>query len=1106
MAKITDPSKLLPSIKSSTAIVKVGKGNTINIVQKKITSSALAKRPIGDVGGKLVKIESFLKGDLVVSQKKAEQQRKEKEKQDFSEAERKLELPKISGFKLPKLPEPPSFGFLDRVKRFIFFTSLGWALPKIIEFLPKLEGFAKLIGGVYNFAEGLFGHLFNGFMSLVKFGGDLKDKTIGFIAQAKVGTGGNYKKEFDKLEKKFNDFVNISILAGVLSADIGLAAFDEYNKWKTKSSSSKLGIGLAGSRFRDSGRELGERKPGYQDPGRYRAKGQSRAGGFALEQARKKATLEASKPSKPPSWWNRIFKGPFAKLKGPLSKFAGAAVPGLGAVVGAADAKARFAAGDQLGGWMATISASLDTITAASAVLAFTGIGAVVPAAVGLVSMGIDVVLLIRDILKAFGVPVFNKGGRVVRRYQGGGSTKGGRSVGSAPRRTLRTSTTRKKPTPITIPKTQPGKDVGGEKKIREFYGKPQDPNKKYVRPPGGWLSILNIFGVNQNTQTGQTGQGKVDESAYTALVNMSKSLKGENNSLIKGVLGLVSSGVDMALGQKMDQRVLKSFLNSIGYVADTLAQQRMNTSVSSLMMQIRGFAEGGNVPSRQLRSSSAPNTGELLAKLIGPTIDQRIEEAIQGIEKELRLKGGAAPGSGEEPPSPGSDNDIPIEVDPSQVIGKVGNTGLSSAPHIHIENYATAGAPIPDGVKSSILVNGKPMTSGVMTSKVGWRTHPVLGTQKYHSGEDWDNNWNGKPISLTGGLKFVKYVAEGSDPRFSGYGNVVVIQSPDGKKYFLGHLQSGPNNLTALQQRQQQKRDQQTQQMLRTGNGISGQASWYGPGFHGNPTSVPGETFDKNKLTAAMSRPGWNPSGGRPFYVEVTNTANGKKVRVKVNDSGPFESDLITPHRTRVIDLSEAAFKRIANLNSGVINVTVEKLGSSPSTSQPPQQPSLQRLTQTSNPNIINASQMAASNLSSRIQGLKPGQKIIFNKVGSIQMGKGWFGKSQIKFYNTAGSPISKEEFEELLKSSEVLKQMRVNDRNVSNMQGGGLIGPSRPNRSIPNSFASYENYGQEMLIAIQPIQMIIEKPVPVSSGGNSMIAFPVLVGVNNNNDLDRA
>jgi hypothetical protein len=393
MPKIINPSKLLPSAKS-ISIVKVGKSNIIAKTSP-LSKGLLAKKEnkdATDANNKLVKVDKFLKSDLIVSKKKAEVKRKDTEKEDFAEAEKKLELPKFRGLKLPGV-SLPSLGFMDRVKRFIFFTALGWALPKILEFLPKLQGFANIIGGVYQFAEGLFGKLFDGFMSLVKFGGDLKDKTIGFIASAKAGVGGNYQKEFDKLEKQFNTFVNASIIAGVLAADIGSAAVDEYNKQRKR------------------GQKPEPRKPAAKAG----AKVTTGRGG---KKPIGKSKVTTGKGGKVPGWWNKIFKGPFAKLKGPLSKFAGAAVPGLGAAVGAADAAARFKAGDKIGGALASVSSGLDAITT---VLALTGVGLPAAAIFGGVSIGIDVILLIRDIAKAFFpfIPMFSRGGRVVRRYQG---------------------------------------------------------------------------------------------------------------------------------------------------------------------------------------------------------------------------------------------------------------------------------------------------------------------------------------------------------------------------------------------------------------------------------------------------------------------------------------------------------------------------------------------------------------------------------------------------------------------------------------------------------------------------------------------------------------
>ena len=70
------------------------------------------------------------------------------------------------------------------------------------------------------------------------------------------------------------------------------------------------------------------------------------------------------------------------------------------------------------------------------------------------------------------------------------------------------------------------------------------------------------------------------------------------------------------------------------------------------------------------------------------------------------------------------------------------------------------------------------------------------------------------------------------------------------------------------------------------------GEASWYGPGFHGKETSS-GETFDQKKMTAA------HPSLPMGTKAEVTNLENEKKVEVKINDRGPYAEN-------RVIDLSK--------------------------------------------------------------------------------------------------------------------------------------------------------------------------------------------------------
>ena len=60
-----------------------------------------------------------------------------------------------------------------------------------------------------------------------------------------------------------------------------------------------------------------------------------------------------------------------------------------------------------------------------------------------------------------------------------------------------------------------------------------------------------------------------------------------------------------------------------------------------------------------------------------------------------------------------------------------------------------------------------------------------------------------------------------------------------------------------------------------------TGEASWYGPGFHGRRTAS-GEIFDQNALTAAHRT---LPLGTK---ADVTGVETGKSVQVTINDRGP--------------------------------------------------------------------------------------------------------------------------------------------------------------------------------------------------------------------------
>ncbi|HEX8278857.1 MAG TPA: septal ring lytic transglycosylase RlpA family protein [Segetibacter sp.] len=87
-----------------------------------------------------------------------------------------------------------------------------------------------------------------------------------------------------------------------------------------------------------------------------------------------------------------------------------------------------------------------------------------------------------------------------------------------------------------------------------------------------------------------------------------------------------------------------------------------------------------------------------------------------------------------------------------------------------------------------------------------------------------------------------------------------------------------------------------------------TGRASYYADKFQGRKTAN-GETFKQSKRTAAHKT--------LPFGTKVTvkNLVNGKSVKVRINDRGPFVNG-------RNIDLSRKAAKKIDMVKSGVADV----------------------------------------------------------------------------------------------------------------------------------------------------------------------------------------
>jgi rare lipoprotein A (peptidoglycan hydrolase) len=92
------------------------------------------------------------------------------------------------------------------------------------------------------------------------------------------------------------------------------------------------------------------------------------------------------------------------------------------------------------------------------------------------------------------------------------------------------------------------------------------------------------------------------------------------------------------------------------------------------------------------------------------------------------------------------------------------------------------------------------------------------------------------------------------------------------------------------------------------------GEASWYGPDFHGKITAS-GERYNMLHLTAAHQQLPFNT------LVKVTNLSNGKTATVRINDRGPFL-------KGRILDLSYGAARALGANGPGVIPVRIQVVG----------------------------------------------------------------------------------------------------------------------------------------------------------------------------------
>jgi hypothetical protein len=582
--------KLLPSAKTSSSLAKANVGKILSgssiktkkIDTKKLVGPLVKRDEPGEIVNILTDIDTRLKLILGEEQRQKGKKQKEKEKAEFQKEEQKLEAPKeAKKFKLPGLAAP-GMSFLDRIKRFLFFTALGWLFTKFQDQLPKLEGVLKTITQVYGIAENIFKFLLGTFVNFIDRGYKTYDKVRDL---AKSIGGEKAQQDFDKLSGKLNEYINYVLIGGMALT----GAINSFNKAAGRSTAEA------------AKKTTGEVAKGAATKGILQKTAQaSRIGATRATQAvvGKQATRQLL----------RLAKGTLSRL------------PILGGLV---EFGLSWALGDPVGK------------------AAFRGVGTLLLGAVGsliLPGFGTFAGGLIGAELagKLYELLFENKQqkGKVQKKQSGGPVTRGGKSKGS-PTRTIKIS--RRKPQKIKPKQSQPGKDVGGKKKIRELYPDPSVRTDIEGEQKGPWWNLLSPLPKNPTAKQIQDRDKKIKSlpNSYKALTGVAKKLK----DIPFGIGHLMGGAIDIALGEKLNPNAVKNLSSGISYLISSIANNQISSSIRDIEKEVSKMQTGGSVPRTGIRDLTKRDDAQLakdINNVLGNLIQQKVDEAIREVQKQL--------------------------------------------------------------------------------------------------------------------------------------------------------------------------------------------------------------------------------------------------------------------------------------------------------------------------------------------------------------------------------------------------------------------------------------------------------------------------------------
>lgn len=618
-------------------------------------------KTVSSIKESLLKIEKLIENNSKLFKDRSKTYKKDRENENRKEKESKLETKKSSNEKFSgiKTPNLPRTGILDYIKNFLKWVIIGRAFVLFGKYLPKLLDFIKNLTPLYDFVKSITGALFNGLVTFIGW----TDKAQKKLREIAGSLGGEpFQKAFDDFSGALTTFANLALIAGLATmggSDLGLGdALDDISPdkpGKTPSSRkpkspriTESGGKPAGKpRFRNPLRKrprITASRPGFNLKNPFRQKPQLPAGGKTPRLPGGQPKITGGTPRLPAggaSGGTKLAAKTLLKSVRPLLRgmiIGGLIDFGLSVALGEDPGRAAFGA---IG---ATLLGTIGGILGGP-FAPFTAIGGG--------ALGDWAGRKLYDAFftgqKPSSKPQIAGGGmggrRGGRKMQSGGSVETNTSKTYTPRRRRPSGNYIKKPMIVPPKKVDPGKNVGGEQKIKKLFPD-TDPASLTV------LDWINATDANGDPYTG-TYQQYVEyrKRVFGKKPNPFKALTQTSDILkkIPVVGGLMGAGVDASLGQAFDtKKMLEQFKSSVGYVIDSISNQQ----IANLENNIKTFAEGGSISSSE-NIYNPTSSAELLEKILGPSIEKRVNEAISNIKKETEKKSTVRPGEDDDPNAP---------------------------------------------------------------------------------------------------------------------------------------------------------------------------------------------------------------------------------------------------------------------------------------------------------------------------------------------------------------------------------------------------------------------------------------------------------------------